>query len=202
MLPLLLLAAFQQVFNQLDILMLGWFTDSASIGVYSVASRAAQASIFAVAAINTIFAPTISVLYGRGDAAGLQEVVTTASWWSLISALAFAVPMFVLAGPLLSIFGESFVTADTSLRILLIGQVVNAGLGSVVYIMTMTGQERPAVFILGAILVGNFALNLALIPEFGIEGAAVAKAGTLIVWKMAMAMAIWRRIKVVPSLFG
>ena len=98
--------------------------------------------------------------------------------------------MFVLAGPLLGIFGASFVAGETALRILLIGQVVGAGLGSVMYIMTMTGQERPAMFILGAILVANPVLNLVLIPKFGIEGAAVAKAATLIVWKMAMAMAV------------
>jgi O-antigen/teichoic acid export membrane protein len=202
MLPLLLLAAFQQVLNQTDVLMLGWFTDSANIGIYSVASRAAQASAFAVTAINTIFAPTISVLFGRGNIAGLQEVVTTAAWWSLTSTLAFAVPMFVLAVPLLGVFGASFVAGDTALRILLIGQLVGAGLGSVMYIMTMTGQERPAAFILGAILAANLVLNLALIPMFGIEGAAVAKASTLIAWKMAMAIAIWRRIKIVPSLFG
>jgi O-antigen/teichoic acid export membrane protein len=202
MLPLLLLAAFQQVLNQTDVLMLGWFTDSADIGIYSVASRAAQASAFALTAINTIFAPTISVLYGRGNIAGLQEVVTTAAWWSLASTLAFAVPMFVLAGPLLGIFGASFVGGDTALRILLVGQVVGAGLGSVMYIMTMTGQERPAMFILGAILAANLVLNLALIPTFGIEGAAAAKAITLIAWKMAMAIAIWRRIRIVPSLFG
>ncbi len=202
MLPLLLLAAFQQVHNQIDVLMLGWFTDSASIGIYSVASRAAQASAFAVVAINTIFAPTISVLYGRGDTAGLQEVVTTAAWWSLTSTLAFAVPMFVLAGPLLGVFGASFVAGDTALRILLIGQVVGAGLGSVMYIMTMTGQERLAALILGGILVANIVLNFALIPRFGIEGAAAAKASTLIAWKIAMALAVWRRIKILPSLFG
>ena len=105
-------------------------------------------------------------------------------------------------GPLLGIFGESFVAGDTSLRILLVGQVVGAGLGSVMYIMTITGQERPAAFILGAILVANLGLNFALIPEFGIEGAAVAKAGTLIAWKIAMALAVWRRIRILPSLFG
>jgi len=202
MLPLLMLAGIQELLNQTDVLMLGWLADATSVGIYAVASRIAQASAFAVAAINVIFAPTISVLYGRGDTAGLQQMVTTTAWWNLLSTLAFAVPMFVFAEPLLGVFGAGFTAGEMALRTLLIGQVAGAGLGSVMYIMTMTGQERPAVIVLGAALVGNLVLNFALIPSFGIDGAAWAKASTLIAWKLGMAIVIWQRIKIVPSVLG
>jgi O-antigen/teichoic acid export membrane protein len=202
MLPLLILAGIQELLNQTDVLMLAWLADTTTLGVYSIASRIAQASAFAVAAINTIFAPTISVLFGRGDAAGLQQMVTATAWWNLLSTLAFAIPMFVFAEPLLGVFGAGFAAGDTALRILLIGQVTGAGLGSVMYIMTMTGQERPAVLILGAALVGNIVLNFALIPNFGMDGAAFAKASMLIAWKLGMAIVIWQRIRILPSVLG
>jgi O-antigen/teichoic acid export membrane protein len=202
MLPLLLLAGFQQVLNQTGLLMLGWLADPASLGIYALAARVAQASAFAIGAINTIFAPTISVLYSRRDPAGLQEVITTGAWWNLLSTCAFAIPMFIFAGPLLGIFGGSFVAGETSLRILLAAQVVGAGLGSVAYIMTMTGQERSAAAILFVALVANIGLNFWLIPQLGLEGAALAFASTLVAWKVAMAAAIWRSIKILPSILG
>jgi O-antigen/teichoic acid export membrane protein len=110
--------------------------------------------------------------------------------------------MFVFAERLLGIFGAGFAAGDVALRTLLIGQVVGAGLGSVMYVMTMTGQERLAAVVLGSALAGNIVLNWALIPSFGINGAALAKASMLIAWKLGMAALIWQRIKIVPSIWG
>jgi O-antigen/teichoic acid export membrane protein len=74
--------------------------------------------------------------------------------------------------------------------------------GSVGYIMMMTGHERQAAFVILGATAGNILLNLMLIPPFGMEGAAVASAVTLIAWNVAMALFLWRKLRIVPSVLG
>ena len=199
---MLLIAGGQLVRARADVLMLGWFADTTAAGIYTVACRITDLVSFALTAINIIFAPTISALYARGDRAGLQALVTMTAWWITGFALALALPLFFLADVLLGLFGQAFVAGTGALRILIIGQLINAATGSVGYLMTMTGHERQAAMIVGAATVGSIALNGILIPSFGIEGAAVANGMIVIAWNVSMAVLVWRKLGIIPSIFG
>lgn len=199
---LILMASAHILMRRADVLMLGWFADTTAAGIYTVASRITEPVSFVLNAINIIFAPTISALYARGDRAKLQAFVTMTAWWAAVSALAVALPVFILAEPLLRLFGEAFVGGADALRILLVGQLINAAAGSVGNLMTMTGLERQAAFIILAATVGNIVLNAALIPAFGMEGAAIASALTTATWNLGMAVFLWRRLGIVPSVVG
>ena len=199
---MLLIATAQVLMRRTDVLMLGWFADTTQVGIYTVASRVADLVSFALTAVNIIFAPTISALYARGDHTGLQASVTMTAWWVTVSALAIAMPLFILAEVLLRLFGEAFVAGADALRILLFGQLINAAAGSVAYLMTMTALERQAAFIIVAAMIGNIALNAVLIPTFAMEGAAVANAITTAAWNIAMAVFLWRKLRIIPSILG
>ena len=199
---MLLMASAHVFMRRSDVLMLGWFADTTAAGIYTVACRITEPVSFALSAINIIFAPTISALYARGDRANLQALVTTTAWWAALSALVVALPLFILAEALLRLFGEAFVAGADALRILLIGQLINAAAGSVGYLMTMTALERQAAFIIVTATVGNIVLNAALIPAFGMEGAAVVNAVTTTAWNIAMAVFLWRKLGIVPSILG
>ena len=60
------------------------------------------------------------------------------------------------------------------------------------YLLNMTGHERPAQRIVWIAAMGNLALNLWAIPRFGIEGAAVATAFSMALWNVAAAVAVKR----------
>ena len=170
--------------------------------MYAVACRTADLVAFALAAINTIFIPHIAALHAQGDRSGLQAMVTTTSRWASLSALVVALPLFALPGLVLSVFGDAFASGSTALRILLLGQLVNATAGSVDPMLTMTGHERQAAVVLGGAAIGQIALCVALIPGFGAEGAAVANALTVVGWNLAMAALVWKKLRIVPSVFG
>jgi O-antigen/teichoic acid export membrane protein len=108
----------------------------------------------------------------------------------------------IFAEPLLTLFGQDFSIGLTTLRILLIGQVIMGGAGGQMFVMTMTGHERAAAAVLVACAVGNALLGTILINAFGIVGAAVANTAMLIVWNVAMAVYIWRKLRLAPGLFG
>ena len=199
---LLLMAVIRALLSRADLLILGLLADPAAVGVYAVACRTSELVVFALAAINTIFTPNIAALYAQGDRAGLQTMVTATAWWASLSALVVGLPLFALSGLVLSVFGDAFGSGSLALRILLLGQLINATAGSVDPMLTMTGHERQAAVVLGGAAIGQVALSLALIPGFGAEGAAVANTVSLIGWNLAMAVLVWKKLKIVPSIFG
>jgi O-antigen/teichoic acid export membrane protein len=199
---MLLIAVAQALMERADILLLGWLAGTTEAGIYSVAHRIALLVTFVLTSVNIIFAPTIAALYAQEDRAGLQSLVTTTAWWTTLSSLAIALPLLVLAEFVLGLFGGAFVAGSSALRILLLGQAVSAMAGSVGYLMIMTGQERQATYIILSATASNILLNLLLIPPFGIQGAAIANAITLIAWNVAMAVFTWRKLRIVPSVLG
>ena len=68
--------------------------------------------------------------------------------------------------------------------------------------MTMTGNERGAAALLIAGALGNIITGVALIYLFGLVGAAIASTMTLIVWNVAMALFIWRRLNLLSGVLA
>ena len=129
-------------------------------------------------------------------------MVTMTAWWAALSGLAIALPLLDLAGFVLSMFGDSFTAASGALRILLLGQLVNAATGSVGSLLTMTGHERAAAVVLAVAAAAQIALGLVLIPRLGAEGAALANTASLVGWNAVMAVLVWKKLGIVPSVLA
>jgi O-antigen/teichoic acid export membrane protein len=82
------------------------------------------------------------------------------------------------------------------LVIMVAGQLVNALVGPVGLLLTMTGEQKAAVWILGVSAAVGIALGFLLIPTHGIVGAAWATTASRAGWNVAMAVAVWRRMGV------
>lgn len=204
-LPLVLMGAAEALMNRTGVLLLGWFGDTKSAGVYSLVFNIAFVVALPRTAVNTLFAPTISTLFARNDRITLQVLVARTTSWTLCAAACIALVLAILAEPLLAWFGTGFEDGVPALRILLLGQVIVASGGSQLYVMTMTGHERSAAGLLIASAGANAAACVALINFLGLTGAAISTAATLIAWNLAMALFLWRRLQLRPSvlaLFG
>lgn len=201
-LPLLVMTGMQILMNRLGVVMIGWMMHTTDAGVYALASQISELAIFPQTAVNVLFAPTAAALHARGDHRALQNVVTTTAWWTLVGALIVTIPILLFLVPVLSLFGEAFVEGAMSVRILLIGKVVSAASGLLLFLLAMTGHERHAAFMVVMGTLVNFALNAALIGPFGLEGAALSLTLTLIVWNGMMALFVWQRLGLVPGVLG
>ena len=200
MLPLSLIAGMQVINSQLALVVLGFFAADAEVGIYRVAAQVATLVAFTLTAVNMALGPTVARLYTQNDREQMQRLVT----WSARLVLAAALPVvavFVVFGEaLLSIaFGEAYVSGYTALTILSIGQLINAGMGSVGLILNMTGHERDTFtgMAFGAGI--NILLNFLLIPPFGIKGAAVATALALITWNIILCWQAYRRVGIIST---
>jgi O-antigen/teichoic acid export membrane protein len=201
-LPLVIITAAEALLNRTGVVLLGWFGETTQAGVYSLAFNIAFLVVLPRAAVNTLFAPTISSLFARKDHATLQALVTQAASWTLCAAVCIALALAVLAEPILTWFGKDFADGVPALRILLVGQVIAASYGSQLSVMTMTEHERGAAAMLMLSVFVNVVASIVFISMFGLIGAAIATTIALIVWNLAMALFIRRHLRLLPGVLG
>jgi O-antigen/teichoic acid export membrane protein len=200
--PLVIITAAEALLNRTGVVLLGWLGETKEAGIYSLAFNISFLVVLPRAAINTLFAPTISSLFTRNDRATLQALVTQSASWTLCAASCIALALAVLAEPILTWFGKDFADGVPALRILLVGQVIAASYGSQLYVMTMTEHERGAAALLILSAAVNVVASIFFISILGLTGAAIATTIALIVWNVAMALFISRHLRLLPGILG
>lgn len=194
-LPLALITGVQVLNSHVDVLFLGLLRSDEEVGLYRVVIQLGNLVIFGLTAINMVLHPHISRLHQQGNREALQRMVTNSARVILLLALP-PVFLFVLFGEwvLILAFGEDYTSAHVALSILALGQLINAGMGSVGALLNMTGHERDTMRGMLIALALNVSLNLLLIPPFGIEGAAFATALTFASWNVFLWRMVWKRL--------
>lgn len=201
-LPLVVIGVAGVAVNRTGVMLLGWAGHTTDAGIYAMAFNVAFLVVLPRTAVNVLFAPAIAELFARKDMAAFQALATKTSVWTLLSATCIALPLVLLAEPLMGWFGRDFSAGVPALRLLLLGQVIAAGAGSQLFLLTMTGHERSAAWLMLVNAVVNAALCAVLIHLFGLIGAAIGATVTIIVWNAAMALLIRRLLHVAPSAFA
>ncbi|MFP6655475.1 MAG: polysaccharide biosynthesis C-terminal domain-containing protein [Myxococcota bacterium] len=201
-LSLFLLAAMILINNRADMLMIGGMLGTTEVGFYSAANRYAQFIPFPLYAVNSLAAPMIARLFAEGRRREIQRVVSLGALGIGCMAIPAAILLIVAGRPLLGIYGAEFVEGYAALVWLTIGQLATAMGGSVTQLMTMTGHHRSAARIVGASAILNLTLNFILIPRYGIAGAGIATAASVVLANLGMVLFVRRRLGFDPTLFS
>lgn len=178
--PLLLTGGFQLVLRKTDVFLVGALVGAAEVGIYFAAMRTAQVITFFSFAADAVAAPFVSRLY-HGDDENLQQAVGRLAHWYFWPTLLGAVGLALLVEPILALFGASFVAGAPIAYVFMAGLVFDAAMGAQQHLLTLTGHEQACASIYGICAMLNVVLNLAGIYYFGVLGAAVATAVTLVI---------------------
>ena len=197
---------------QTDRVALGFYQSAHAVGIYAVAAGLVAYESIVLQSVNQIFAPVISDLHTRGAHAVLSRLFQTLTKWMLGLTFPMAIVMMIFARPIMGIFGHDFEAGWPILIIGTCGQLVNCAVGSVGYLLLMSGNQRRLIRVqvaMAAVMVG---LCLWLVPVWGVLGAAVASALTNIGtnvwnlfevrWALKLSPYNWSFAKLVPSLGG
>lgn len=163
---------------QTDKIVLGIFLDVRQVGIYAVAATLIAFVPVALQSVNQIFSPTIADLHARGDRVLLGRMFQTLTKWIMGLTLPLAFVMIVYAKPLMRLFGPAFEAGWIVLILGTIGQLINAGVGSVGYLLLMSGNQRRLIRVQILMAVFMIAATLALVRPFGMIGVALAAALT------------------------
>lgn len=157
-----------------DRVMLGALVSSSDVGIYNAANvLSAQASLFLIG-VSSIFAPIISDLFNRDMKAKLARLFKLTTKWVFSLTLPVYLVFVFFSEDLMGLFGSEFVVGWPVLLILGGAQLINASVGSVGYMLTMSGKEKVELANNVTLGVLNIGLNLVLIRIYGLYGAALA----------------------------
>ena len=170
-----------RIFQDIDILILGAFVPSAAIGVYSVAwSLSKFLELFSNSIASTLF-PEISYSSTQESMEIVRGYVEDALKYTGLIVIPGFVGGILLAEELMFVYGAEFVDGAMILWILILAILVHGYQNQ--FINALNGIDRPdlsfRVNLVFAIL--NAGLNLLLIPQYGIEGAAIASVASVTV---------------------
>lgn len=192
-----IIGSLQMVNNYSDVLILGAYHDDTEVGIYRAMTQLGIVVVIGLTAINQKLHPQISKLYFSNQKKKLQEVINRS--WFLINTLALIPGLaLIFAGDIISslLFGEDFVskTGVLSLMIISFGLLVNTFFGSVGSLLNMTGHENYSLRGMAIGIIVNLIISIALIPELGMYGAAIANAISLAVWNMILHYYVWKKL--------
>jgi len=166
------------VLSQTDKVLLGVFLTVRDVGIYAVAATLVGFTSIVLQSVNQIFSPTIADLHARRHTALLGRIFQTLTKWILGLTLPLAFVMIVFSKPLMRLFGPAFEPGWVVLTIGVFGQLINTGVGSVGYLLLMSGNQRRLIRVQSIMAVFVVVTTVGLVKPFGLVGVAIAAAVT------------------------
>ncbi|MFT2098080.1 flippase [Marinomonas sp. 2405UD66-6] len=201
--PLAMITGLHLINNYADLIILGVFSLDEEVGIYRAVSQIALLVVFGLQAINQVLHPYFARMYKLNEMQKLQRLVTLSARGILILSLPPALILMFFGGPFMEwVFGYQYESGSLALSILVIGQLINAAFGSVSALLNMTGHEHDTVRGLGISILVNVLLNFLLIPQWGMEGAAIATSTSLVIWNFILHKAVQKRLSIESSALG
>lgn len=200
--PLMLTSLFGMAMLQASLLVLGVLGGPTQVGIYSATLKTTSLLAFVLGAANAVSAPLMASFYAQGNHAGLEQLTLTITRVAFGACFIGAVGLIIFAVPILSLFGPEFAVAQTAIFILALGQLANTAMGPVAVLLNMTGQQNATMRVMGWSAVLNVGLCIVGISGWGLNGAALADAITMIVWNVWLARIVIQRLGIHPTIFA
>ncbi len=179
-LPASLAGIFTVLITWITRLMVGYFLPASEVGIYQAASQAAMLFAIILSAFNAIFTPMIASLYHDGYLQRLNELFKVSTKWGLYVSLPLVLVLTVAPKEVLTaVFGWQYQNGAFPMTILVAGQLINVGTGAVGFLLIMTGYQNRWLLLSAGLLIISVALNILLIPRWGLLGAALGTAGSV-----------------------
>lgn len=158
-----------------DVLLLQPLVGSERTGFYKAALVVAEFVWVVPIAVQTVFVHSASELWSTGQREAVTELASRATRYTLSITLLLVVGIAALSREFVTIyFGPDFLAASTALLFLLPGVVGFAVARPIYAVGQAKGELRTLIYATGSAAALNLALNLLLIPRFGLVGAATA----------------------------
>ena len=183
----------------ITILLLGYYKTVSDVGIYNAALPTSALLYITPMALFALFVPILTELSTLNKDKEFKTNYKTVAKWIFFINLPIFLFLSLFSKQVLSIlFGNNYITGSTPLIILSFGYLI--------YFMFDTSSKilniiRKTKFILLNTIVAlsaSIILNIILIPKYGINGAAIANASSLIVYNTLSSIEAFYFTKIQP----
>jgi O-antigen/teichoic acid export membrane protein len=193
---------FQVLVRYLDVILVAAMTSARDAGIYAAVSRLALVGMVAQRAIIRVTGPRFSALLAVDNRPRSQTLYGTTTAWLISLGFPFYLLLAIFSPVIVLIFGPGFESGAVPLAILSIAMLFNVATGPSTTILLMAGRASWNLGNSIGSLVLNTALNVALIPTFGITGAAISWSASILFQNLLPTWQIFRTLNLHPVSAG
>lgn len=198
-LPMMMVSSFELLLFNLDVLMISYYLPPDRTGIYFAATKIMALVAFMNFAVGSAFTRRFAEAHTSGAQADLIKAVRHSASLIFYPSLLMILAIILFRKEILSLFGEGFTGAEMIILPLALGMCCRAFVGAGERILMMAGEQKLcAVIYLSTVLV-DIILNIALIPLYGIMGAALATTLAFATMALMQFIAIKIRLKVTAT---
>jgi O-antigen/teichoic acid export membrane protein len=179
-LPIFMVEGFYMLLTYADVIVLQQYRSPDEVAVYYAAAKTLALVAFVYFSVSAATAHKFSEYHVAGDKERLSAFLNDAIKWTFWPSLAATVIILVLGKPFLWLFGPQFVDGYYLMFILAFGPLARATVGPVERLLNMVGEQRACALVYAAAFATNILICVALIPFFGVAGAAIAISAAMI----------------------
>jgi len=201
-LPISLVEGFYVLVTYCDVIVLTQFRPPEEVATYYAAAKIMALVAFIYFAVAQTVAHKFTEIHLSGDQKRLTEFMAHAIRMTFWPSLAMIVVFLALGEPLLRMYGKDFTGGYHLMFILSIGLLARAAVGPVERMLNMLGERRNCAYVYAGSFLLNLLICVLLIPRFGINGAAIACACTMVFESVCLFLVAKFRLGVHCLIFG
>lgn len=186
----------------MDTIFIGLLVTAEAAGIYFNAFRTAGLLTLFMFAITLVVAPMVATHFHAGEMRKAQAITALCAWAGFLFSLVVFAGYVLFGRDILSLFGEHAAEGYWVLILLSVGLLFDAATGPSRIVMMMTGHERDYVRIWGSVMLVGLAIEIAVIPVWGLLGAAAVNAVSRAVAQLSIALWNRRHIGIDTTLWG
>jgi len=183
--PMFLAASIMFLMSYIDSFMISYYLNEYQVGIYNACISLSMILTFIPMAIGGYISPKISKAYSNDNSQEIKEVFRNSIKIIIVVTFPLFLIMYFFSNFFLTLFGEAFTIATTTLLITNIAFLSEALTGPVGFILNMTDNQHAFMKILLVALLINILFNALLIPIYGINGAAIALLLSMFFWTIS-----------------
>ena len=185
--------------SNLDILMLGYFSDAKAVGFYRSIQPLKQVTTFVMSSFTFLFLPLATKFYEENKESDLKSLFAVSTKWITAATLPPVLVFTLFADDAIAaFFTQAYVAAAPALSVLMIGLFSRALVGLNGDMVRAIDRTRIELYSSIAGVIVNFIFNIILIPSYGIVGAAIGTVLGYLVYNGTEVVAIYRYTGVHP----
>jgi O-antigen/teichoic acid export membrane protein len=185
-LPWIALAVAGDYFFDIDLLLLSGHLSREEIAIFGVCTRVFSLVAFGVGAVYAVTMPDMFESEALKDRAGFHRKIGEANLVASGLSVVLLAVVLVFSPFAFMLFGPSFQAGIVPLAILCVGLVVRSVFGPASVMLSVHNKPFASLPAVAASMATLVVANLALVPPFGLLGAAIAALIAMTVWSAAL----------------
>jgi len=161
------------IFSYTDTILIGYFMDNASVGIYKIVFQLSTVAAFITGVLGSVLWPRINKWWKENEKELIEKSLSQAFSYSLALAIPICVGGILLGDKILQyLYGHEFVTGYAAFVVLLGVQIINVFQSFFILYLDALYFLKQSFKITALAALLNVILNIVLIPRFGIVGGA------------------------------